>query len=100
MTYESLDSNGMEVSSDDCEPTPSSEDASEEFEDNDQEEEMSSGCPRLFKLTLVNSYGTAELDTQLRDDDTSLKLNSLYISILENHLSYIFVIENLNVYQN
>ncbi|KAL5013386.1 hypothetical protein ScPMuIL_007656 [Solemya velum] len=76
------ESNGMEVSSDDCEPTPSSEDASDEFEDNDQDEETNSVCPRLFKLTLVNSYGTAELDTKLKDDDTSLKLNSRsYIAI-------------------
>lgn len=36
---------------------------------------------RLFRFSIVNSYGTAEMDYKLIDDDCPLKLNGKYITV-------------------
>ena len=68
-------SNGEETGSD---ITPDEEKSSAKSSDmNGEEDENASEefCPRLFKFTAVNSYGSAELDNKFKDDGKPLKLN-------------------------
>lgn len=36
---------------------------------------------RLFKFTMVNSYGSVDIDFRIRDDDKALKLSSKSVCI-------------------
>ncbi|KAK3578660.1 hypothetical protein CHS0354_002964 [Potamilus streckersoni] len=77
---------GMEVSN--CEDSSNNitdeEKCSDFINGSDQTSENSEDCvrtdnfkpPRLFKFTLVNSYGNADMDYKLNDDGKPLKLNS------------------------
>lgn len=44
----------------------------------DSDKETEKPC-RLFKFSIVNSYGTAEMEHKLADDDNPLKLSSKYV---------------------
>ena len=51
----------------------------EKWWDSDKELEK----PRkLFKFSIVNSYGTAEMEQKLKDDDNPLKLSSKLFLVL------------------
>ena len=68
-------SNGEETGSD---VTPDDEKSSARSSDMNGEDENSSEetkAPRLFRFTVVNSYGSAELDNKFKDDGKPLKLN-------------------------
>ena len=68
-------SNGEETGSD---ITPDDEKSSARSSDMNGEDENSSEeakSPRLFRFTVVNSYGSAELDNKFKDDGKPLKLN-------------------------
>lgn len=76
-------SNGESTTSDD---TPDSDGLGKVTTVNGENIENGSstvGCerisPKLFKFSVVNSYGTAELDHKLQDDGKSLKLKGEFL---------------------
>ncbi|XP_060587282.1 ubiquitin carboxyl-terminal hydrolase 4-like [Ruditapes philippinarum] len=80
------DDSGMEVSNGDSTNSENSSDnENNKFSDingqTDSDKEIEK--PRkLFKFSVVNSYGTAEMDNKFKDDDNPLKLSShMYISV-------------------
>ena len=71
---------GMEVSNSDCTTSETSSETDNcKFSDinghSDSDKEIEPP-PRLFKFSIVNSYGNAEMDYKLKDDGTPLRLNS------------------------
>jgi len=82
---DSSDDSGMEVSNGDSvtsDDTPDSDTGKHTV--NNIQENVNNGSntvvqsekiPRLFKFSLVNSYGTAELDYKITDDGKPIKLN-------------------------
>lgn len=81
-------SNGEETGSD---VTPDDEKSSARSSDMNGEDENSSEevkSPRLFRFTVVNSYGSAELDNKFKDDGKPLKLNGrMYVAVDWNGLA-------------
>ena len=69
----------MEISNGDSTNSNSSDNENNKFSDingqTDSDKELEK--PRkLFKFSIVNSYGTAEMEQKLKDDDNPLKLSS------------------------
>ena len=50
-------------------------------DENDSGTNICDKTVRMFKFTVVNSYGTAEVDSKLVDDGNPLKMNSKYYRI-------------------
>lgn len=78
---------GMEVSNGDSTTSETSSDADNcKFSDingqSDSDKEIEPP-PRLFKFSIVNSYGNSEMDYKLRDDGKPLRLNSECLTVLQ-----------------
>ncbi|KAL4226967.1 Ubiquitin carboxyl-terminal hydrolase 15 [Mactra antiquata] len=86
------DDSGMEISNGESTTSETSSDVDNgKFSDingqSDSDKEIEP-TPRLFKFSIVNSYGNSEMDYKLKDDGSSLKIGSrMYISVDWNHIA-------------
>ena len=85
---DSSDDSGMEISNGESTTSdespdqisgkiePCQDDESRGNEDKGLKNGVTKPPPRMFKLCVVNSYGTAEMEYKLKDDGAPVKLNS------------------------